>query len=344
MEGQKGKYRGCLIGGAIGDALGWPVEFKSMEQINATYGPEGITDLDVGIKGVAEITDDTQMTIFTSEGILRAETREKRKGNVDVPSMIYRSYLRWLHTQGIESNIDQDGWILSIKELQFRRAPGNTCLSALRSSKKGSVQEPINNSKGCGGVMRTAPIGLFYSKEEAFKLGCDSAAITHGHPSGFLPAGALSYLIAALKEGLEFEKALQLSLEELKAHPSHEECSILFEKALDLASSDKNAIEAINQLGEGWVGEEALAISLYSALKYKNQFETALAVAVNHNGDSDSTGAITGNILGCHLGMKAIPKAWIENVECSSNIIDLADDLYTRYQDSREWFRKYPGW
>ena len=156
------------------------------------------------------------MTIFTTEGILRAETRGRRKGIVDIPLMIYHSYLRWLHTQGIESNIEQDGWILSIKELQFRRAPGNTCLSALRSAKKGSLEEPINNSKGCGGVMRTAPVGLFYQKEEAFKLGCESAAITHGHPSGYLSAGALSYLISALKEGTEFEAALQESLDELK--------------------------------------------------------------------------------------------------------------------------------
>ena len=51
MEAQKSKYRGCLIGGAIGDALGWPVEFKSLEQINAVYGKEGITDLDLGSQG-----------------------------------------------------------------------------------------------------------------------------------------------------------------------------------------------------------------------------------------------------------------------------------------------------
>lgn len=98
MRRNKDHFRGCLIGGAIGDALGWPVEFLSKDEIKNHYGEAGITDLVIGSSGKAEITDDTQMTIFTAEGLLRANTRYSYKGICHGPSVVYRAYLRWLHT------------------------------------------------------------------------------------------------------------------------------------------------------------------------------------------------------------------------------------------------------
>jgi ADP-ribosylglycohydrolase len=344
MQTLNDRSRGCLIGGAIGDALGWPVEFLRMDEINRKFGPQGITNLVKGRSNLVEITDDTQMTIFTAEGILRAENRGRNRGIVHIPAVIHRSYLRWLDTQGVGSNVEKDGWVHSIEGLHTRRAPGNTCLDALMSGKMGSMEEPLNNSKGCGGVMRTAPIGLVYKKEEAFKLGCESAAITHGHPSGFLSAGALSFIIAAILERLNLETAVEQSLEELKFHPSSKECSDLIEKAITLAKSDTPDIQAIKSLGEGWVGEEALAISIYCALKYQTDFEKAVITAVNHNGDSDSTGAITGSILGAYLGINGIPQNWVKEVELSSELTQLADDLAKTYENSEQWHQKYPGW
>jgi ADP-ribosylglycohydrolase len=338
------RFRGCLIGGAIGDALGWPVEFLGVNVIKGKYGPQGITNLVKSRNNLVEITDDTQMTIFTAEGLLRAENRGRNKGIAHIPSVVHQSYLRWLDTQGVDSDVEKDGWIHSIQGLHARRAPGNTCLDALMSGKMGTMEKPLNNSKGCGGVMRTAPIGLVFNKEEAFKLGCESAAITHGHPSGYLSAGALSYVIAAIIEGIKLETAVEQALEECKKYPSNQECSILIEKAITLAKSDTPDIQAIESLGEGWVGEEALAISIYCALKYQVDFEKAVITAVNHNGDSDSTGAITGNILGAYLGINSIPENWVREVELSEELSVLADDLVKRYEDSEEWHQKYPGW
>jgi ADP-ribosylglycohydrolase len=344
MLTQNERFRGCLIGGAIGDALGWPVEFMHLDEIIRKYGPHGITTLVKGRSDLVEITDDTQMTIFTAEGLLRAENRGRNRGIVHIPSVIHRSYLRWLNTQGVDSNVPKDGWIYSIEGLHTRRAPGNTCLNALMSGTMGTIEEPINNSKGCGGVMRTAPIGLVFKKEQAFRLGSESAAITHGHPSGYLSAGALSYLIAAIIEGAALETAVEQALDECKMYPQNEECSHLIEKAMGLAKSGTADLEAIETLGEGWVGEEALAISIYCALKYQNDFEKALITAVNHNGDSDSTGAITGNILGAFLGINGIPENWVREVELSKELTQLADDLVITYEDCSEWHEKYPGW
>jgi ADP-ribosylglycohydrolase len=118
----------------------------------------------------------------------------------------------------------------------------------------------------------------------------------------------------------------------------------VIEKAITLAISDTPDIQAIESLGEGWVGEEALAISIYCALKYQDDFEKAVITAVNHNGDSDSTGAITGNILGAYLGINNIPENWVRQVELSEELTILADDLVKRFEDSAEWHQKYPGW
>jgi ADP-ribosylglycohydrolase len=336
-------YRGCLIGGAIGDALGWPVEFMHMNEIKKTFGEQGITNLVIAKNGYAEITDDTQMTIFTVEGLLRAESRGRNRGIVHMPSMVHQSYMRWLATQGVERPVNRDGWVYGLADLHTRRAPGNTCLSALASGQIGEVSNPINDSKGCGGVMRTAPVGLFYKKKAAFQFGCEVAAITHGHPSGYLSSGALSYLIATILETSDLPQAVELMVEELKTWPNHEECIEVITKAVRLAAEDFPDTEAIEMLGEGWVGEEALAVSIFCALKYQNDFRQALITAVNHNGDSDSTGAITGNILGALLGIEAIPEQWVRQVELSKELLELADDLFHRYDDSEAWQERYPG-
>lgn len=336
MKRSKEYFRGCLLGGAIGDALGWPVEFLKLNEIKKKYGESGITDLIVGINSKAEITDDTQMTLFTAEGLLRAETSKQEKGNCHVPSAVYHAYLRWLHTQGYPKDVEKefiyDGWLIKVKDLHARRGPGSTCLSALSSGRMGTMEYPINNSKGCGGVMRAAPVGLFCRKEEAFRIACECAALTHGHPSGYLSAGVLAHVIACIIEGADVEEAVKDALMVLDAYDGKEECSIAIRKAVELANSSEEPDAAIKLLGEGWVGEEAIAISIYCALKYKGDFKKALCTAVNYDGDSDSTGAIIGNILGAYLGIDGIPAEWIAKMELADVIMQIADDLHRTLQ------------
>ena len=331
-------FRGCLLGGAIGDALGAPVEFLKFDEIKRRFGDEGITDLILSNTGKAEITDDTQLTMFTAEGILNCRSHFEEKGVCHLPTMVFNAYQRWLYTQerrlenGVSDSV-MEGWLLKIPELYNWRSPGNTCLSALMTGKFGTMDKPINNSKGCGGVMRVAPIGLFFPKEQAFQTACECAALTHGHPSGYLSAGVLAHIIASIIEGMEIGEAVEASLIELQKYKGHEECTNVIKKAIDLATSDIDSISAIKQLGEGWVGDEAIAISIYCALKYSSDFKKALCVAVNHDGDSDSTGAITGNMLGAYLGVEGVPKEWIEKVELSDVLAKMADDLIIGYED-----------
>jgi ADP-ribosylglycohydrolase len=331
-------FRGCLLGGAIGDALGYPIEFMSTREIQ---------DLIPSTSGKAVISDDTQMTLFTAEGLLRAETMWKEQGKINLPGTIFYAYERWLLTQGYPRWESQeqayDGWLLFVPELNVSRAPGNSCISSLLSRIQGTTHKPINNSKGCGGVMRVAPIGLVCEVMNAFELGMDSAALTHGHPSGYLSAGALSYLIALLIEEGEMYQAVEATLEKLATFDNHQECSQKLREARDLSTQPMEPLKAIQILGEGWVGEEALAISVYCALKYPFDFKKAVVTAVNHPGDSDSTGAITGNIMGANLGITSIPENWINGVELSDVILQVADDLLVVYEDSDVWREKYPG-
>jgi len=147
-----------------------------------------------------------------------------------------------------------------------------------------------------------------------------------------------------LIEGMELEDAVITAMQALAAHPGSKECLDLLNKAVELAKDNDPPENALRQLGEGWVGEEAIAIAVYCSLVHKNDFRKAVCLAVNHNGDSDSTGAVTGNILGAYLGIEGIPAEWREHVELKDEIITLADDLLIGFEDSENWWNKYPGW
>lgn len=346
---QRSRYRGCLLGGAIGDALGAPIEFFSLDDIRRRYGAGGVADMDIVYGRKGAITDDTQMTLFTAEGSIRALIRGREKGICHIPSVVHHAYLRWLHTQGHTSahplfQPPFDGWLIKQQGLFERRVPGKTCVSALMGENAGARDHPINNSKGCGGVMRVAPVGLLSGKGRAFGLGAEIAALTHSHPSGYLAAGALALLIALLRDGAPFEHALEEVMAELKSEPSHEETLEAVEMARILAGSAPVAPETIESIGGGWVAEQALAIAVYCVLVAGDDFEVAVRLAVNHSGDSDSTGAITGNILGVMLGDAVIPPAWLVDLEMSDVITQVADDLLDAQESTDGLWSRYPGW
>jgi ADP-ribosylglycohydrolase len=346
-------FTGCLVGGAVGDALGAPVEFHSIDLIRNKYGSAGITDYDVAYGRRGAITDDTQMTLFTAEGLLRAIARRRHKGVCRPASLIHRAYIRWLRTQGDWSRAhfsqdEMDGWLIGAPALHSRRAPGNTCLSALRGEEMGEMQRPLNHSKGCGGVMRVAPIGLVAEDEErAFSLGCETAAITHGHPSGYYSAGCFAAIIYHLISGRSLPEATELALRilERSENDEHEECAEAIHRAMAMwRVGDLNpSPEVIERIGGGWVGEEALAISLYCALASQDDFARGVLLAVNHSGDSDSTGAITGNLLGLTLGAGAIPERWLSELELLAEIKAVAGDLFKQFEDTDSWWNRYPG-
>jgi len=323
MAREREKIYGCLLGGAVGDALGYPVEFMSYTEILDAYGEKGIDSLE---RGKAFISDDTQMTLFTAEGILLTSSKDKVVDN------IYLAYLRWLSTQGYNIPVVEEGWLIHDKRFHVRRAPGNTCLSSLQSGKMGTIHTPINQSKGCGGVMRVAPLGILCPPDDAFAYGMETAAITHGHPSGYYSAGALARLVSLLLSGEDLVRAVEDTIRHLEGYEDSEETLHILQKAFRLSQEDIEPLQAMKSLGEGWVGEEALAISVYCSLRFKDDFKSALIASVNHDGDSDSTGAITGNIMGAALGSESIPEQWGHRVELNDNINMMAERLHYKHE------------
>ncbi|HWB73344.1 MAG TPA: ADP-ribosylglycohydrolase family protein [Nannocystaceae bacterium] len=337
------RFRGCLLGGAVGDALGAAVEFMSLAEIRSRHGGRGIMEYAEVYGRRGGITDDTQMTLFTAEGLIRLAASRTTKYPQEALAMLHRSYLRWLHTQAVRSAHPTyedalSGWLIRMPELHSQRAPGNTVLSALRLPQPGTVQHPINDSKGCGGVMRVAPIGLF--GERTFDLACQSCAITHGHPSGYLAGGAFAVIIEHVIHGSPVPQAVAKMREQYASVLSDEVRGAIDKALLAAAKSPRNA-ETVESLGAGWVAEEALAIAIYCAL-VAHDFADGVVLAVNHSGDSDSTGAMVGNLLGAAWGVESIPDAWLQPLELAEEIAMIADDLLGAHLGQPVDFARYP--
>ena len=339
--------RGCMLGGAVGDALGGPVEFISLSKIKRAFGDSGVTGYVEFGGETGSITDDTQMALFTAEGLLRAEVRGNEKGICHGPSVVKGAYLRWLRTQGgmlpddTPDFVPDSGWLIGEKALWKNRAPGRTCITALGAGHWEDLTAR-NKSKGCGTVMRTAPVGLFFAPEQAYKIGCEVSAITHGHPTGITAGGAMAMLVSMLANGKPLEDAVDELIAFLDDRPDAAETAAALKKA--------RSAHSVSELGQGWVAEEALAIGVYCALKHTWNFKDGVLEAVNLTGDSDSTGAIAGNILGAINGENAIPRKWRKNLREYAIVSQVADDLVTRFGEdpdghvTDEWWDKYPGY
>jgi ADP-ribosylglycohydrolase len=345
------RFLGCVLAGAVGDALGAPIEFLTIESIRQRFGQQGLTDYAVEYGGRGTITDDTQMTLFTIEGLIRGHRGE----HADLFGPMQHAYQRWLHTQGLEpswpanggvfaTNPEPDGWLITNHGLFSPRSPGGTVTRALRSfargGERGSFHHRLNNSKGCGAVMRAAPVALL--GEDAFAFAVGTGLLTHGHPSGFLSAGALAHLVHLLLQDATLPDAIAATRAKLLAWEGHEEQVAALDAAVALGRPTPESIEA--ELGGGWTGEEALAIGVCAALAAED-VRDGLLLAVNHSGDSDSTGAICGNILGAMRGTSAIPRQWLAELELRDVIEQLTGDALAEFGDAPPaWGDRYPFW
>ena len=367
------KYRGCLLGGAAGDALGYAIEFDREEAIAARYGSRGIRNYRLDKRGLAPFSDDTQMTLYTANSLLcslaalsaQASGGTQASGGVQAsggapalvsptalaayaPAQMAQFYVEWMYTQVSPYPLaEPKAWISNLPELFASRAPGITCLNACEAMASGA--KVVNNSKGCGGIMRMAPAGLIntspgFSGVELQRLGAQLAELTHRHELGWMPAGVFAHIVSLLahNESCSVREAATQALNTLPEAFSNAhylaQLQELLGYTLRLADSAMPDLEAIHALGEGWVAEEALAIGLLCSLRHENDFEGAITSAVNHGGDSDSTGAIAGNIVGAHLGLAGIPQHYLEHLELRDTISKIADDLFAGPQASPDLY------
>lgn len=323
------KFIGCMIGSAYGDSLGAAVEFLAWEEIWQQFGRQGITmpapayGQDAGV-----ITDDTQLAIATAWGLVSV------RGDHDEAVLLsmWLRYREWYYGQ--------------IHFPEQQRSPGTTTMAALASNVPGNLRQPLNYSTSCGAVMRAHPIGLAFAgkPDRAFRLGMLSGVMTHGHPDGYLPAAYLAALIAELGAGRSFDQAMGTAWELL--HGQAPGAIAGTAEAIRMAmtvppesNSDKVASRIDKTIGRtgwpggGWEGNDALAIAIYALRCSPQDPLEAVRMAVNHSGDSDSTGAIAGAIIGAIHGDEpfatslAANGVWLEHRDI---LTDLAQALFAQ--------------
>ena len=348
MTDYKDRVLGSMFGGAVGDALGYPVEFMTRDEILARYGQDGINAFVPGPDGVAQISDDTQMSLFTAVGLLFGLTRMQLRGTLGAGPADYigEAYCEWYQAQTgtVDYTRFHTAWIRDIKELAAPRAPGNTCMEALGCLTRHRPVE--NDSKGCGGIMRVAPVPLMlandacHAKEaQIIRIAGDTAALTHRHPLGYLPAALMAFVIMRLLKmpaptSFGISSAVDAGIEMLRnVYPDCGrhigELEDIIDRARRLVLSSLSDADAIARIGGGWVAEETLAIALFCVLRYPDDFGKAVVASVTHSGDSDSTGAVTGNLMGAIVGYAGIPERFKDKLELSWLIKELSDDLST---------------
>jgi ADP-ribosylglycohydrolase len=296
------KAEGIIYGLAIGDALGKDTEFMSLSSIKKEYGDKGIQDL----PSPALYTDDTQMSIAIAEALIRSGENDVE----EIMSAVKEEFIKWFHSP--ENN----------------RAPGGTCLRGIRNMEKEIHWSEcgIADSKGCGSAMRAAPIGYLYqhNPEKLKEVAHATGICTHGHPTADAACIGAAYLVKIAMDRIKPHEMIPKLLSFIKGISKEFDRAILkVQKCLDWDDEEK----ALKYLGEGWVGEEAVALALYCFLKYPDDYKKAVIRGANTNGDSDSIASIAGSISGAYLGISAIPGKWIKGIEKPDYLGDLAKRL-----------------
>ncbi|RJQ69481.1 ADP-ribosylglycohydrolase family protein [Pseudonocardiaceae bacterium YIM PH 21723] len=334
------RVQGLMIGGAVGDAFGSQAIFDEVQPGNALH-------FVIDFQEPPRFADNTQLSLFTAEGLIRA----RQAGAVDPIPFVQHAYQRWLHTQGVpweqaRGSFDlpaPDGLLVHQRDLFTHRAPGDTCVNSLltfaNTGNTGTPQQPINNSKGSGGVMRVAPVALWSAEpDQVFTVAARAAALTHGHPSGYLSAGTFAVIIWYLLRGHELPDAVAKARGHLTSWPGHEEQLVQLDRALAL---DKSPLPH-----GGFVAEEVLGIAIFSLLIADDPLKAILAAA-NYPGDRGAIASIAGNLAGARYGVNAIPGDWRARLGSAGILTSVARDLFrafatTGYRDP-EWPERYPS-
>jgi ADP-ribosylglycohydrolase len=299
------KVQGCILGLAIGDALGYPTEFMSLSQIHEQYGPNGVQDFEPSSDHPpGTFTDDTQMSIAVAEALIEAG----HSGIDNLMRVMSRRFVEWSESP------DND------------RAPGATCLAGCHNLKRGDHWRDagIKDSKGCGSAMRAAPIGLFYRDlDRTLEVACASSLLTHAHPTGVAAAAGAAIAVKLLLDGTQPE-VLITRLIEITGHLDQDYRNKILQVNGVLAEAPADAMRV---LGEAWIGEEAVACALYCFLKSPDDYAKTVLTGANTSGDSDSIACIAGGLSGVFNGIEKIPTSWVDRVEKSSKLRNFASRI-----------------
>ncbi len=342
------RFVGAMLGVAIGDAFGYPIELMDYDSICDRFERLGCLDLAVSKRTqTALFTDDTQLSLFTADGLLWAHSAGAADGRVPYEDYLFYAYQVWLYTQTKMVAGKEYAWIfdphknpyrlrlLKAKGLYKKRTADTKNIDALmkiRNNEYGTIRTHYNENMDNGGIKRVAPIGMYFysSTKRAFEMGCACAAITHGSPVGYISAGCYSAIIAELIQGEELEDAVHNVMRLVQSVPDGDICYRTLKYAMELVENDSvEPMEAVRKMGLGYEAYEALAISVFCAVLHKENTKFAIELAANQDGASDTCASITAAILGAYKGEAAFPKKWVKKLQYRELVESIADKLCT---------------
>lgn len=343
MHSKRDHYRGCLLGLAIGDAMGYPVDTRTWSQIQEDYGPYGLMGYDLR-NGYAEVSSHTQIAAFSCNGLLLGQTRGQVYGKM-APFVRYvgLSQQEWAIGQ---RRYDQPGrnhcWVFRVSEMRHRHCTDTRMVETLNRGKLGSLEDPVNRYDTPGSLASGIAAGIFadsgrLKQPESDRLGAECVALTHGHPLAFLPGAAVAHLISnCLRQP---EKPLKLLVREMlralqeqfvREYPREVgQITALVEQAVSLAEERlTQPVTAMERL-KCDTGAEVLAGAVYAALFCEDDFDNAMVIAANHSGRSAAVSCLTGAILGARMGEEGLPDFYMDGLYIADVLRELADDLIT---------------
>ncbi|MFD9278557.1 ADP-ribosylglycohydrolase family protein [Streptomyces mirabilis] len=327
----RSRVRGTLLGAAVGDALGAPVDGLTLEGIREAHGAEGLVDLAFGHGRRGSVTHLTQLILFSLDGLIRAQVR-RDTGAWHPPTDLHRAYRRWAATQsdwGPDERRKDDGWLAREEWLYARRDPARSCLIGFGDDIMGTLDAPKNPGEpGPEAAARSAPFGLLVGWEPqlVMQLAVECAAQTHGHPTAYLAAGAYAVIVHALARGESLDGAVQRALAILAARPGQQPVADALQHALGAVRQGMPAPGRVEELAGDGTAEGLLAVAVYCAL-VGDDIRHGLCLAVNQSGPSGVAGALTGGLLGALHGETALPPAWLAELEGRPTMLALADDF-----------------
>ena len=340
MDDLKSAYRGCLLGLAVGDAMGDPADKLTMAQIREDFGPGGL----MGYAGdCGRVTSHTQLCAFTANGLLLGQTRGQVSGKM-APFVRYMalSQREWAKTQRPYATLERTYcWVYWVDEFRRRACADPRMIEMLAADHIGSLEEPINRLDGCGSLAAAVAVGLFGT--DAARLGAEAVALTYGHSTAFLSGAIVAGVIQRVVN--HREKSLKEIFEESLTEVE-EKFSDRFPKARTVAAAVRYAMD----LGEGALellvcqtAPQVLAGAAHVLMQCGDDFDAAMVAAVNHSGRSSAVAALVGAILGAKLGCREIPTFYLETLEAAEELRVLADDLCIGCPSvmDLDWDRKY---
>ena len=351
---RRSAYRGCLLGLAVGDAMGHTVDEKSWLEIQEDYGPNGLLGYDL-VNGCAEGSSYTQVAAFTANGLLLGVTRGKPE--------LYLSYVNlslreWARAQYYPRDPEKTYcWVAKEPRLRVRKCKDSRMLDALRLDTPGTMKKPTNRASSPGALPGAVAAGLVcggkaVQREQAGLLGAQTVALTHGNVETFLCGSVVAESIAAVLENekLPLEQHFAGAIEKTVSrfgteYPQAQELAHTLHRALQLAKKpEQDPREVMERLGCD-SAMECLAGAMYACCVWQEDFDSAMILAVNHSGRSTAVASLTGAILGARLGVEALPEFYLESLELAGLLQELAQDLAvgspTLGLFDDDWDRKY---